>query len=616
MEAEKQHRESRPNFIQPKQIGAKLGFIDNRPQTAIQTKLGRSIQKKENKTGFSGNHLKTSVNPDSTPVQRQINIAYYPDSKNWDVKGVARPPFDPIINELFKGRSVDGRKSLNHIFSSNLIQNIIVAILQGNLTNRLPQGISPSMQSHTEAGINLRRLTKMIIPDEVDDELLKKRLPENKKNDDEFKSELKKKIINQREHSLSTVDNLDKIFTDEYINYDDLINQTNGLEYTLHNSAANLRIGKSDINSSIREKIDPLNGEFTSSEEVRENVRYQELTDQKFNQISINGTIPQQKLFAKQMHKYMRLISKNPNLNAIGFKFVKKNAETTSVYTSDSSSILTDSHPAECNLFIKHPKIKDNSVITITHDSLQTEDGKITNITNRCLLKESNVNLSINDIGIDQIIKEVHEQASLKIRLFLNETPLFPEPKEEMNEVAKYILSAEQISTRINNSFEEVIAENIQNEVNDDPNLFNKTVDKTVNAMLNFVVEYFTKNYTYGSDVESTGFVFDIEESVFYECKNKMLAKDLWNDEYTSYFNDCISQNKENITTLAYEALKTKHENEGLSMQSLKGTIIAIAENYVTNFIQTDPSIIPDELKTDSEIVESQTQIPTVQNLY
>lgn len=49
MKAEKQQKEpQKAETVQPKREGAKLSFVDNRPQAASQTKLIQSIQKKEN----------------------------------------------------------------------------------------------------------------------------------------------------------------------------------------------------------------------------------------------------------------------------------------------------------------------------------------------------------------------------------------------------------------------------------------------------------------------------------------------------------------------------------------------------------------------------------------
>lgn len=52
MKAEKQYKVLQADLIQPKRYGSKLGFVDYRLQAASQTNLIKSIQKKENKTGF------------------------------------------------------------------------------------------------------------------------------------------------------------------------------------------------------------------------------------------------------------------------------------------------------------------------------------------------------------------------------------------------------------------------------------------------------------------------------------------------------------------------------------------------------------------------------------
>ena len=76
MKAERQHKEPQQAApIQSKQEKAKLSFVDNKPQTASQTKLVQSIQKKENKTGLP-NDLKLGIENLSGYSMDDVRVHY------------------------------------------------------------------------------------------------------------------------------------------------------------------------------------------------------------------------------------------------------------------------------------------------------------------------------------------------------------------------------------------------------------------------------------------------------------------------------------------------------------------------------------------------------------
>lgn len=88
MKAEKQHKIIQSGLIQPKRDGSKLGFVDNRPQTASQTKLIKAIQKNDStNTNLIQRMAQVSVVFDS-PTKKKIKaIGEVKDFKNGTTAG-------------------------------------------------------------------------------------------------------------------------------------------------------------------------------------------------------------------------------------------------------------------------------------------------------------------------------------------------------------------------------------------------------------------------------------------------------------------------------------------------------------------------------------------------
>lgn len=76
MKAERQQKEpQKAEPIQSKRNRSMLSFVDNRPQTVSQTKLIKSIQKKENKIGFSDDLKTQEVNiNDNEELENGVNV--------------------------------------------------------------------------------------------------------------------------------------------------------------------------------------------------------------------------------------------------------------------------------------------------------------------------------------------------------------------------------------------------------------------------------------------------------------------------------------------------------------------------------------------------------------
>lgn len=283
----------------------------------------------------------------SPVIQRRIDIGYDVGSSQWGVKADGRPKFTTKIENFF-GKRKAKVTSLNHIFSFDAIQSFMVDILKGGLQGKKPLEIS-SDKPQTDAGKDLRRLVKMLAPDPntVPSAAALKLGPDPD-------NELLKLVAAQREEFLTQVQELDNELQSTVINTQGVIGVVNHLETELNSSVANLRIGDARINSSIRERLDPLFSTATYADGT----------------VSVDARKDEQTGFAKRMHKFARLVETHPDAEISGFRVVGNQ-----LYTSDDSSISLSNQPQPVSVSVKH--MKSNGIIA-NHTLYQNKNGDIT----------------------------------------------------------------------------------------------------------------------------------------------------------------------------------------------------------------------------------------------
>lgn len=409
----------------------------------------------------------------------------------------------------------------------------------------------------------------MIIPYQIPDNLLVKRISQEEQEQERLLQEqdklnyLRQQIANQRDMCIRVVQNIDEEFRYIPINTESVVSSINFLEYILHNSFANLRVGDFRINSSIGKKLDPLKNEYFLSENENEKV------------ITVDAGYNEQQLFAKQMHKYMRLISNNPNLQAEGFKLVKNSRGETCVYSSNESLNLNKAPSVDGKIVIRHfKKMADNSTIAVTHYAAQSRNI-ISNIES-----QYTENLSHPEVltAIFNLVKEKthNDIISLFQTMCSNEVYI----KNIYQELDNFFLEEKGIiNGYLIPCFNQVLTNNIENRTYPYHEIVEKTTNVVVEKLMNDIVVS-TKNVDVPIDISQCD--TNLKNAIFKNCIDELLSKGICNDQKAAWLYGEVASL--DIQSLVHEKLHVDiNEGKGISIFALQGIIYDVAEELMSD---------------------------------